>query len=160
MGRIIFTLLFTAITIPFLGQNISMNELDVLAGSDWSGKLTYLDYSSNEKVSLKVKLAVRVVKEGTYELAYSYPDEPKANSKSKVKISGNGTKLAGNKITKVERSGDRVIIHTESKGSDDNEKAMLYFTYTVASNYFSSKKEVVFAGQDERIMRNEYVFER
>ena len=154
-------LLITGLSLQLAAQSISLNTLDEVIGEDWTGKLTYLDYTSNEEVSLLVNLEVTKIKEGTYQFAYSYPNEPKANSKTKIRISSDGTKISGNKITKVEKTEEGLlIIHAESKGSDNNEKAMLYFTYTIGERLFSTKKEVKLAGDDDRFLRNEYRLSR
>ena len=161
MTRVLFFSFLIGLSINLSAQSVELSALEVLAGDNWKGELTYLDYSSNKEVKMPVEMAISIVKEGTFQFAYSYPNEPKANSKAKIRISSDGTKISGNKITKVEKTEDGLlIIHAESKGSDNNEKAMLYFTYTIGKRLFSTKKEVKLAGDDDRFLRNEYRLSR
>ena len=154
-------LLITGLSLQLAAQSISLNTLDEVIGEDWTGKLTYLDYTSNEEVSLLVNLEVTKIKEGTFQFAYSYPNEPKANSKAKIRISSDGTKISGNKITKVEKTEEGLlIIHAESTGEDNNDKAWFKFTYTIGPNIFSTRKDVRYKGDSVYFMRNEYRFSR
>jgi hypothetical protein len=161
MKSLVLILLGTCFSFLVSGQQLKPDALDILVGDDWKGELTYLDYSSNENVSIPVELTVGSAGKGKYRFDYRYPDEPKANSSSRIKISADGRKIAGNKITKIDQGDDgKLVIHAEAKGSDNNEKAMLYFTYTIGKNYFSSRKEVFFLSTEERLLRNEYVLKR
>lgn len=159
--KVLNLLLFLLVSHSAYNQQIPAQSLDVLAGEDWTGELTYLDYSSNERVTMPVQMAVSILGDGVYQIAYSYPNEPKANSRHKIRISRNGKRIAGNEVTGIERSDDgSLVIFAESNGRDDNEKARFYFTYRVGGSTFISRKEVMFAGRSQKILRNEYRLER
>jgi hypothetical protein len=152
--------LMLAMSIGLGAQSIPADLFDELLQPGWTGELTYLDYSRNKEVKIPVNMEVTKIKEGTYQIAYTYPDEPKANSKAKIRISDDGSKLAGKKITSVDDSNGWWIITSEYKGSDNNEKAWLRITWTIGPDTFATKKEVKYKGDTEYFMRNEYNFSR
>ncbi len=153
-------ILFIAIN-TITGQAININEMDVLIGNNWKGDLTYLDYSSNEEVSISVEMEVIKVKAGVYEIAYSYPNEPNANSKSKIKITDDGKIIAGNQITSTSKNKDgSLMVHAISHGKDNGKKATFYYTYMIGSNLFSAKKSVEYEHDERKFIRNVYQFSR
>ena len=161
MIRNIMILILTIMVSEFYGQNVSQNELDILTGDKWKGELTYLKDGDRETATMPAELIVTKIKPGVYEFTYFYPDEPKANSSSRVKINSDGTKIAGKRIVKVEKKGDgKLLILADGKGSDNREAAWFYFTYWLSSNSFSTKKEVEYKGSKDRFVRNEYHFSR
>jgi hypothetical protein len=139
-------------------QTIPPDVFDPLIDEEIPGELMYLDYSSNKEVRIPVNLLVTRIKEGTYQFAYSYPDEPKANSKARVRITADGKKLGGDKITKAAESEGVWHITTEYKGDDNNEKAMIRITWTVGPKTFTTKKEVRYKDQADYFTRNQYSF--
>ena len=97
------------------------------------------------------------------ELAFVYPDEPKANGKDTLFISGNGSMLNKAKIISKKLLPDgsiQIITDINGKDGNDNKSAILRHIYTIGKNNFSNRKEVKFEGADQWIMRNEYVFSR
>ena len=142
-------------------QNVTQNELDILTGGKWVGESTYLDYDGNETETLRVELIVTKLKAGVYKFSYLFPDKPKANSTTKIKINSDGTKIAGKRILKVEKKPDGTLfIQADGKGADNREAAWFFFHYYLGSNKFSTKKEVQFKGDDKKFVRNEYRFTR
>ena len=161
MIRNIMILILTIMVSKFYGQNVSQNELDILTGDKWVGELTYQDYAGEETKTMPVELIVTKIKAGVYQFSYFYPDEPKANSTTKIKINSDGTKIAGKRIIKANKKPDgSIFIQADGKGSDNREAAWFYFTYNLSSNKFSTKKEVQFKGDDKKFVRNEYHFSR
>lgn len=144
------------------GQVLS-SDLALLLGH-WEGSLTYLDYSSNKPYTMPANL---VVKQGKNEFqlkaSHIYPNEPKANSNFKFKISKNGTKLnKRNVISREILPEGQIQIHTEYLHKDGNEKKMAIIrnTYTMGLDTFSIRKDVQFEGSTDWIMRNEYKYQK
>jgi hypothetical protein len=106
-----------------------------------------------------------LVKQGSNEyqiiLQFSYPNEPKANSKEKISIAKDGKQLNKNMVkSRQEMSVGLVKITTENQGKDNNKKALIRNTYLLGTNQFIISKEVKFENSEEWLKRNEYSFER
>jgi hypothetical protein len=138
-------------------------DVQRLAGAPWKGSLTYLDYTSKKQVSIASALVVtRLDADGrSWQFEYRYPDEPKANSTSRVTIAADGLTIDGERVT--ERSvlaGGIVRIVTEKSGQDDRRPAMFRFTYLVGDSSFSRRKEVKFDGTADYFERHTYSWTR
>ena len=86
-------LLFIVCLLPVLGkaqdkENIVTPEDFQVMHGEWQGRLTYVDYTSGNPFSMPAKVTIE---EGKSDLALvldtKYPNEPKANNKSKISIS-------------------------------------------------------------------------
>lgn len=132
----------------------------MLVGGRWVGRLTYLDYSSNEKTTIRTALQVEAVKPGkpVWTFSYFYPDEPHANSSSKVKIKANGRRI--NRETVLSKTlttdGTTVIITQRKKA-----KLIFRYTYRISPEVFSIRKEEADT-QSPGVFteRNTYYFEK
>ncbi len=126
----------------------------------WTGKLTYLDYSSGEPYTMPAD--VEVIKIDKYNFLYKniYPNEPKANSTDTLKISNDGKLFNQKEIKKINRSKNSSQIITEVNGMDGNDKkpATLKTTYFISPKKFTIIKEVKFEGEKSYIKRHEYSF--
>jgi hypothetical protein len=142
---------------------IKADDFQRLAGAQWTGALTYLDYSKNKKVSIPSRLTV--TRSATDKLSwvfdYEYPDEPQANEKENVAIGKDGKTI--NDTTMVERTilADKTLkIVTEKAGIDNDRRALFRYTYLIGAQSFSLKKEVRYEGVGEFFERNEYSWKR
>lgn len=61
-------------------QTLSGSDFKPLEGK-WTGKLTYLDYTSDTPVTIKVNAAVEMKSENQFTLSFYYTDEPAENEK-------------------------------------------------------------------------------
>lgn len=142
-------------------QKVYSEDFEILLG-DWTGGLTYIDYSSKKPFSMPANLTVTQGKnKNQFVLNFIYPNEPKANSKDKILVSKSGDKL-NDKVVKSKRvlSNGNVEIITEYEGKDNNEKALIRNVYLVASNQFVIIKEVKFEKSNDWLKRNEYNFNK
>ena len=90
-----------------------------------------------------------------------YPNEPKANSSEKIKISEDGKQLNKKLIKSKQRlPKGQIQIITEYKGKDNKKKALIRNIYILAGKQFVIRKEVQFENSDKWIMRNEYYYSR
>lgn len=142
---------------------IKIDDFQRLAGAQWTGTLTYLDYGKNKKVSIPSRLAV--TRSGTdrqsWVFEYQYPDEPQANSKQIVAIGKDGKTIGDAKVVERTTLADKTLkIVTEKAGTDDDKPALFRFTYLLSAKSFSLKKEVRYEGAGEFFERNEYSWKR
>lgn len=156
---IVFTLLFAFKN--YAQNTITSDDLNILLG-EWTGTLTYTDYSSNKPFTMPANL---VVKQGKNEnqllLFINYPEEPNANSRDKIRISKNGSQFNNIDIKSKQRlSEGQIQIITEFSGKDDNKKAVIKNVYIMGENQFIIRKEVKFENSKDWLMRNEYKYIR
>lgn len=142
---------------------ISPDDLKTLEGAQWIGTLTYLDYSSNKKTSIKsnVTISRSAADSLAWNFEYQYPDEPKANSKDSVILSRDGKTFDGETVIERTKLPDGTLKFVTTKDGEDNGKKALYrFTYLAGKNALSVKKEARIEGTTEYFVRNEYVWTR
>lgn len=138
-----------------------IEDFEVLEGDDWSGSLTYLNYNSEERSTIPVKLQVREVKGRTMNYAIQYPGEEEYNSKEQIVLSRDGRRIDGFEVVaRIESPDGALLITTLGKGEDDERPADLQFVYTLSADRLSIRKDVRFEGDEAFFNRNEYAFER
>ncbi len=137
MKIIICLLIFASSAFGFVNLNrpkIKSGDLKRLTNVQWKGKLTYQDFRSNKKVSILSNLTVTESSEDklSWIFEYEYPDEPKANKKSIVKISKDGKTF--DEETVVERMNlpsKTLKIVTTNSGMDNDKQAVFRHTYLI-----------------------------
>lgn len=142
---------------------ITADDLRMLEGAKWSGTLTYLDYSSNKKTSIRSKLTVRRSPEhsGLWWFDYEYPDEPKGNSSSSSTLINDGKVFFDQNV--IEKTGlpDKTLrIITTRPGEDNDKKAVFRYTYLIGKDKLLIRKEVQTIGTTEWFERSEYSWTR
>ncbi|MGB5487743.1 MAG: hypothetical protein WBN06_10170 [Lysobacterales bacterium] len=143
------------------GMTVTMDEFRGLEGDNWEGSLSYLNYNSDKRSTIPVKLAVKVLNEKALQYAIQYPGEDQHNAKERLKLSSDGTRINGYIITNREQTTDgTLILTTEGKGQDDNRSAEIQVIYAVAADRFSIRKNVRFKKSGAYINRNEYSLRR
>jgi hypothetical protein len=155
-------ILTTALTLAAQSASLQPADLASLPGT-WTGSLTYLDYGSNKKTSIKsdVKVTADASDPQAWTFEYIYPDEPKANGKSVVKLSADGRMF--NDQTVIARStladGTQKVVTTR-EGTDNDKKALFRYTYLISPAKFSILKEAKAEGSDAYFERNSYSWTR
>lgn len=156
-------LLFCSYTLVLAQDNnrIQPSDLAVLIGN-WEGSLTYLSYQDNTPYTLKTNLAISAGEnESEIQVDNSYPDEPQANGTYYLRIKKKGARLNRNPIHSRTVLADGTIeIVTQSKGRDDNNKAIIRITYLIGQDSYKTRKEVQFRGETDWIKRNEFTYTR
>ena len=136
-------------------------DLDNIVG-DWKGSLTYLDYQTNKPFTMPANLVVKQGK-NQYQLVLIkvYPNEPKANSKERLKISKDGFRLNKHVVTsRSDLENGQLLIQTEYKGKDNKKKGLIRNSYIMGKNSFIIRKEVQFDYTDDWIKRSEFNYFR
>ncbi|MFZ4795185.1 MAG: hypothetical protein ACOYLN_13745 [Blastocatellia bacterium] len=164
--KTIITLLFVLFLNPWIQSNgpvVSPKDLMTLTGSRWTGTLTYLDYSSNRKVSIPSTLVVTqdAGSRSSFTFDYQYPDEPHANSVDLVVLANDGRQLDGELVKQRQVAPDgKLVLVTVKSGTDNRRKALIRHTYEIEPTRFSLKKEVRYDGSSQYFERNEYRWQR
>ena len=151
--------LFTTIT---TAQKVAPNNLKVLEGA-WVGTLTYLDYVSGKPFTMPANTTYQQSgnNPNIYLRSIGYATEPHANQKDSMIISADGTMLDEYKIISNKQLIDGAIeIISEKKGIDgnDNKPARIRRIFIITKKKFINKKEVLFDGTDNWLLRNTYSF--
>ena len=142
---------------------LTADDLKVLEGDKWIGKLTYLDYRSNKPTSIRSNLTVRRSPEhgGMWWFDYEYPDEPKANSTTSTVLMNDGKKFLDQDVIEKTVLPDRSLrVVTTRTGEDNHKKALFRFTYMLSPKAFAVKKEVQLEGSAEWFERNSFSWTR
>ena len=157
-----FILAFTAASV--LAQDkVMSSEMEKITGK-WIGKLIYLDYQTNKPYEMPANLeVVRIGKSDNFKFSNTYPNESSANSTDTFEISNEG-KLLDNETVKSKKTlpnGDLEIV-TEVAGKDgnDDKEALLRHTYLISEIKFEIKKEVLFSGSEQWVLRHSYLYVR
>ncbi|NNC95422.1 MAG: hypothetical protein HKN92_07655 [Chitinophagales bacterium] len=142
-------------------NTITHEDLNIVIG-EWSGTLTYVDYRSNKPFTMPSDLIVENGgKKNQLFLFISYPNEPKANSREKIKINKSGSQLNKKDVTSKQiMSNGNVHITIEYSGKDNGENATIRSVYIMGNNQFIIRKEVKFENSEEWLVRNEYKYSR
>lgn len=165
MKRLVYSLFLVPVLV-LSGQAedvpaLSSDMLEVIAGDDWTGSLTYLNYGEPSRdFTIPATLEVDVVENGL-KLAYKYPEEPQQNSVVTARVSKDGTKLIGATISAntILESGARQVV-TNYSCEDMGRSALCEMTFTFSGNEFRVRKMVTYKGETDGFRRNEYVFTR
>lgn len=135
-------------------------DLLVAVGDDWTGTLTYRDYSPpHGDVTLQVEAKVTAVA-GGLSIALHYPREPSADGISELLLTEGGRVFDGEAVISAERTGEILQVITETACEDDDRAATCRHVYSFAPKQLGWRKLVKFVGDGEAVRRNEYRFSR
>ena len=140
---------------------LSPDALEIIAGNDWTGSLTYLNYGEPVRdFTIPATLEVDVVERGL-KLSYKYPEEPHQNSVVTARVSEDGTKLIGASISanSVLETGARRVV-TNYSCEDMGRSAACETTFTFSAKEFRVRKMVTYKGETVGFRRSEYIFTR
>ncbi len=140
---------------------VKESDFAKLAGKNWTGSLSYLDYSSGKMSSIPVGLNFDMPKGRKLKYAVIYPGETQYNATETIKISKDGLRINGHAVLSksVETDGS-LLITTKHQGKDNGKSAAIKTGYVIADNVFKITKDVKLAGSENYFRRNEYLFER
>jgi hypothetical protein len=142
---------------------VSLKDFKIVFGN-WEGALTYLDYSSGKPFSMPANVVIAPLA-GTNHLlmTLSYPEEAEANETDTLTIAGNGTLLDGEKVVskrKLPDGGKEIVTEIQGVDGNDDKPARMRHTYTLGRNVFAVRKDVLFDGEKDWIMRHEFRYEK
>jgi hypothetical protein len=164
MKRIKHLTLLAAISCSFIisADKVTQEDLVVLTGDQWKGKLSYLDYSSNKKTTIQANLLVSqsAVNNNIFYFSNEYPGEPHANNMDTLILSKDGKKLNEQQVIKKERIGNITKLITESFSAGTGTGKSFRYTYLIGKNLFSIKKEEKSSNDSAFFTRNIYEYQR
>jgi len=148
---VVLTLVLSAA--PLLAQaTATPADLDRLAGPGWAGTLTYRDYTTEARTTIKAAplvLRLQAAADGgaQWDLQMAYADEPHANSGDTLRLSADGRRLRGAGIVERQQLSDgRVRLVTEQEGRDNERPARIRIIYVIGERAASLQKLVRYAG--------------
>ncbi len=123
-------------------------DFDRLRGAKWRGTLTYRDYTTDVRTTIKAglqfdRLEPTAAGETRWALRIAYADEPHANSADTVALSADGRTFRRAAVTeRVTLADGRVRIVTEEEGRDNDRPARLRLVYLIGERSASLQKLV------------------
>lgn len=158
-----FCLLITSLCQAQKKSNRLINDFMKVEGN-WTGQLTYLDYSSGKPYTMSADIEIKRIPEThTFLFVHTYPKEKSANKTDTVTISKDGQYIGKEKlVSRIKLPNGDMKITTERKGKDGNEgkEATIRQTYTLGKTLFSTQKDILFSGEKRWIKRHEYVYRK
>ena len=139
---------------------ISMDDLRPLIGDDWEGALTYLNYGSDKRSTIPVKMIVMPPEGDRLPFAIKYPGEEDKNVDGGLSLTSDGTEFEGARIIDRRDTPDGTIFTTQVRGQDDNRPADIRMVYDISERLFKMRKLVKFDDAPDYIERNEYILKR
>ncbi len=144
-------------------KQIYPNDFKILTGQLWTGKLTYLDYSSNKKTTIPANITISqsAQNKNIWYFKNEYPKEPHANGIDTVVVSKDGKKINEEQVMERVMSNDSTItIITQKNYNDDGKAKVFRYTYSISKHKFSIKKQERALKEGIFIERNTYEYER
>ncbi|MEM6686684.1 MAG: S41 family peptidase [Bacteroidota bacterium] len=132
----------------------------LLESEHWKGSLTYLDYSSQQKVSIPAALTTTMTDANTTQITYLYPDEPHKNSTQTLQIDLAANTIEDREITSITHTDGIVTIVATKDGKDADQPVHFKYTYHVSQHTFSIFKESKPIKSNVYTFKNFYEFHR
>ncbi len=159
--KIILSCLFLFFSVCATAQRNGLTDKDLkdLAGN-WSGTLTYTDYSDDKThTSLPTQLVIVDLKDSLgLNFTYTEPNGKKVTDKSSLRIYEDGDKLNIDGhvyfIAAVRRKGIRLTIIAENEGEDNNKAAEIRQTIIIGPSILNILKEVRYTGMKDYFIRS------
>lgn len=141
----------TATSVPAQASALRA-DIDRLVGPGWSGTLTYRDYTTDARTTIKAALLLSKLPSASdgsarWDFRIAYADEPHANSGDTISLAADGHRFR--RATVVERtqlpSGDVQVV-TEEDGLDNEKPARVRLVYRISERKASLQKLVRYEG--------------
>jgi hypothetical protein len=165
MKGLVFSVLFIISAHCVLAQTKKVSfQISTLSSSvgKWKGTLTYLDYSSANAYTMPAEIDISYTSNKTgYIRAYSYPNEPKANSTDTTYTKDSGKYFGKEKVISFVKNNSRdftLITEFDDVDGNDKKEATIRHKYQLEGNSFIIRMDVKFKGTTNWINRHEYRF--
>lgn len=142
-------------TAPLFAQaTATPADLDRLTGPGWVGTLTYRDYTTEARTTIKAAPLIRRLgdaRDGSaqWEFKMSYADEPHANTGDTLRLAADGRRFRGVAIVERQQLSDgRVRVVTEGEGQDNERPARVRTVYIIGERAASLQKLVRYEGAE------------
>jgi hypothetical protein len=114
---------------------------------NWTGQLTYLDYSSGKPYTMSADLEIKEFPTPMNSFSFTLIPKESANKTDTVSISKDGQYIGKEKLvsrTKLSNGDIRIITEKEGKDGNDGKKATIRQTYIFGNTSLSTQKDVLF----------------
>ena len=157
----LFLILF--FSLPSNAQQPAIQQEDIrkIEGS-WKGVLMYKDYQNGKEVTIPCNLEVKLKDDmKQLQMAYDYPEERSHNNKDQVRITNNGTRINGEKLTErtLDANGNVKLI-IETRGQDGSKPAIIKQIIEISDSSFIMTKVVQYMTTGETLQRNQYKWQK
>lgn len=116
-------------------------DFDQLIKKEWTGVLTYLDYTTKKQVTIPANLQVSSG-EKQFFFKNIYPEEPQANSIDTLTIKNEGSFINDLEVMNRSFISDSITTIIAQKIEKNNNKETIYlYTYRITPGTFSIRKE-------------------
>jgi len=162
MKKVFIAISAILFTVSAFTQKVSTADFKPLNGN-WSGKLTYLDYTSNTEESISTTLKASVTGSDMFELDFRFPGESGKGGADTYKISEDGKVINDMKVLDrtVEKDGTlKIVLEQRGPDGNDNKWATFHHVLEIAKNKFRMTKMVKFDDEENYFRRNQFVFTR
>lgn len=155
-GRLLY---FSAGQVTMSHNQTSINDFKRLTGT-WKGQLTYLDYTSNNNVSMEANTLFEIVSDSSFDQFIYYSAEPHKNADSRYTIRENGSVLNEMKLVERKEEKGKLLLVFEYRGPDgnDNRMATMQRIMELSGKVLTIIKMVKYDGEDHFIQRHQYRF--
>ena len=141
--------------------SVSMDNLRVLEGAEWTGSLSYLNYNAPNRSTIPVEAVFRAANDAELQYEIRYPDEPQYNSTETLALSAAGTRIEGHEIVSREITVEGALkLVTEGDGEDNGQEAVIQTEYLIGSSKLVIRKNVRYTDADDFFNRNEFALTR
>ncbi|WP_309670941.1 hypothetical protein [Gemmatimonas sp.] len=127
-------------------------DIDRLVGPGWTGTLTYRDYTTEARTTIKAAPLLVRLSHGPdggarWDFRMAYADEPHANSGDTLVLTADRRALRGASIVSRQQLPDgRVQLVTEQDGRDNERPARIRSVYVIGERVASLQKLVRYDG--------------
>lgn len=127
-------------------------DFDRLVGPGWTGTLTYRDYTTEARTTIKAALRLTKLPDATdgstrWDFRIAYADEPHANSGDTIALAADGRRFRGaNVVERTQLPSGEVQVVTEEDGRDNEKPARLRLVYRISERKASLQKLVRYEG--------------
>lgn len=142
---------------PSQEKSITVDDVSFLNETEWSGNLMYINYSDGKEVNLPTEL-IFSIKKNIIVMEISYPYEPKANGKNRIKLDDKAGYFGDEKIISVERRKNELKFTTQFIGKDNNKPATMIKDYHLTDSKIKIAKSVKYDDSRESFVRNKYSY--
>jgi len=143
------------------GPTVTQADFESVVGEAWTGELTYLDYSSEKRVTIPAAATIKLAGSNGIKYTISYPEEPWEDTKSTLKTTQSGRVFDGHPVIARDTAPNGwLTIQTLHQGEDNKKPADIRMSYRVGENDFVIEKEVSYGADGYFITRKSYHFTR
>lgn len=141
-------------------DTVSLEDFRSIIGDGWTGELEYLNFGTDSRSTIPVRMIVEQPTGNTQPYAFRYPGEEEKNATDGFKISPDGREVDSLKVVSWEetKAGVRKLV-TQGAGDDDGAASTVRVTVEFSSKLFVLRKDIQ-RSDGTFFNRNEYRLKR